>query len=122
MVEVVLRDDNAIFKPRGWSKLWTLTTSVKVPLSAIRDVRKASSRVADSVTGMRLPGTYLPGVIVAGSYREKGQWTFWDVRGSGANAIEVDLDGVRYRRLIIDVANPEEEQRRLQAAMASRAA
>jgi hypothetical protein len=122
MVEVVLRDDKAIFKPRGWSKLWTLRTSVKVPLSAIRGVRKAASRVADSVSGLRLPGTYLPGVIVAGSYREDGQWTFWDVRGSGDNAIEVDLDGVKYRRLIIDVADPEGERRRLQAAIASRAA
>lgn len=122
MVEVVLRDGNAVFKPRGWSKLWTLRMSVSVPLSTIRDVRKAAPRVADSVSGLRLPGTYLPGVIVAGSYRDNGQWTFWDVRGAGDNAIEVDLEGVRYKRMIIDVADPDAEQQRLQSAIAGRAA
>ncbi len=64
-----------------------------------------------------MPGTQIPGVIVAGSYLQGGRWTFWDVRGSGDNAIEVELVGVRYHRLVIDVADPDAERERLRAAI-----
>ena len=64
-----------------------------------------------------MPGTQIPGIIIAGSYLRDGRWTFWDVRGAGDNAIEVDLVGVRYQRLVIDVADPDAERDRLQAAI-----
>ena len=118
MVDVVLRDNSVIFEPRGWSKLWTLNDRVAVPLSAVRSVRRAAPGIGRGWwKGWRIPGTHLPGIIVAGSYLEDGRWTFWDVRGSGDNAIEVELEGVRYHRLVIDVADADAECVRLQAAV-----
>ena len=119
LVDVTLRNNRVIFEPRGWSKLWTLHETVSVPLSALRGVRRAAPGIGLGWwKGWRMPGTHLPGIIVAGSYLHNGAWTFWDVRGAGDHAIEVDLEGVRYKRLVIDVADPDEEQRRLQAAIA----
>ena len=118
MVDVILRDNSVIVEPRGWSKLWTLHERVAVPLSAVRGVRRATQGVGRGWwKGWRMPGTHLPVIIVAGSYFQNGKWTFWDVRGSGDHAIEVDLEGVRYHQLVIDVADPDAEQRRLQAAI-----
>jgi hypothetical protein len=118
MVDVTLRGDVAIFEPRGWSKLWTLEARLTVPLSAVRAVRRAPPGVGRGWwKGWRLPGTHLPGVIVAGSYYGDGAWTFWDVRGAGDRAIEVELEGTRYRRLVVDVSDPEAEVERLGAAI-----
>jgi hypothetical protein len=59
-------------------------------------------------------------VITAGSYLHDGEWEFWDVRGNGASAIEVDLSGTRYRRLVVDVSDPDATVARLQAAREGR--
>ncbi len=119
MVDVTLRPGAVDFEPRGWSRLWTLRRRITLPLSALRDVRRAPPDVGKGIwKGWRLPGTHIPGVIVAGSYLRAGEWTFWDVRGSGGHAIEVELEGASFRRLIMDVAEPEAEIERLRAAMA----
>ena len=123
MVEVILRDNVATFQPRGWSVLWTIGHHVSVPVSAIRAVRRAEPGIGRGWwKGVRLPGTHIPGVIVAGNFYDNGAWTFWDVRGAGDNALEVELEGVRFRRLIVEVADPDAERERLQAVISSRAA
>jgi hypothetical protein len=122
MVEILLRDNVAVFKPLGWSRIWTFSDPVSVPFSAIRAVRRAPAGVGRGWwKGWRIPGTHIPGIIVAGSYLDKGAWTFWDVRGAGDNAIEVELDGVRFKRLIVDVGDPDAEQQRLENVITRRA-
>ena len=120
MVDVIIREKDVVFDPRGWSKLWTLYERITVPRSAIRGVRRAPPGIGRGWwKGWRMPGTHLPGIIVAGSYYKKGGWNFWDVRGSGKKAIEVDLEGARYSTLVIDVADPEAELRRLENAISA---
>lgn len=117
MVNVTVTDGTVVFEPAGWSRVWTLRRRIVVPRDAIRLVRRAPADLVDGWWhGWRLPGTQIPGVIVAGSYYQDGEWTFWDVRGRGRQAIEVQLAGQRYRRLVIDVANPADAVRRIQAA------
>lgn len=72
--------------------------------------------------GWRLPGTHLPGVIVAGTFYRGGQRLFWDVRGAGERAIVVDLTGAAYDRLIVDVPDTEAALQRLGAALRDRTA
>ena len=117
MVDITLRDGTAVFEPRGWHRIWTLRRRVEVPLPAIRLVRRAPPDVASGWWhGWRLPGTQVPGVIIAGSFRLEASWTFWDVRGSGKSAIEVRLAGHRYDRIVVDVADPDGEVKRLREA------
>lgn len=118
MTSITLTSTRAVFEPQGWSRVWALKRRIKVPLAAIRLVRRAPAGVGSGWwKGLRLPGTHLPGVIVAGSYLVEGQWEFWDVRGEGRSAIEVHLSGTRYSRLVVDVADPDAEVRRLQATL-----
>jgi hypothetical protein len=117
MVEITIRGGAAAFEPRGWSRIWTLRRRVVIPLSAIRLVRRAPADLVRGIWhGWRLPGTQLPGVIIAGAFRKEGEWTFWDVRGKGARAIEVRLSGTRFSRLVVDVADPDAEVARLNAS------
>ena len=107
MVGIEMRDGQVVFTPLGMSRLWAMRGRITVPRSAIRRVRRAPPDVGKGWwKGWRLPGTHLPGVITAGSYLRDGEWEFWDVRGAGASAIEVELAGTRYRRLIVDVEDP----------------
>lgn len=119
MVDIAIRGGTAVLEPRGWSRIWTLRRRVVIPISAIRRVRRAPADLVRGIWhGWRLPGTQLPGVIIAGSYLKDGEWTFWDVRGKGARAIEIGLSGTRYSRLVVDVADPDAEVARLTAARA----
>lgn len=117
MVDIGVSDGQAVIAPRGLSRLWTLHGPITVALSAIRRVRRAEPGIGLGWwKGWRLPGTHLPGVITAGSYLRDGQWEFWDVRGRGDSAIEIELSGTRYNRLVVDVASPDAAVARLLAA------
>ena len=116
MVDISISGGRAVFAPRGLSRVWTLHGPIAVPLTAIRRVRRAERGIGLGWwKGWRLPGTHLPGVITAGSYLNDGSWEFWDVRGAGASAIEVELSGTRYRRLVVDVPDPDAAVARLEA-------
>jgi hypothetical protein len=78
-----------------------------VPLSHIKSVEvKPNPRAMKR--GIRLPGTYWPGKISAGSYwdLDTHEWSFWNIR-SGKNAIVIELDGERYKRLVLELDDPE---------------
>ncbi|MFV5686125.1 hypothetical protein ACM55I_11830 [Flavobacterium sp. GB2R13] len=61
--------------------------------------------------GFRLPGTEIPGIIIAGTFYKKGK-NFWDVMNK-KNALIVELKDNYYKKLILRVANPEETMRLL---------
>jgi hypothetical protein len=113
MVDVRIEGSSVVFEPRGLHKFWTLRWRVEVPRSAIRLARRAPAGVTDGWKGWRLPGTHIPGLLVAGSYRLDGEWHFWDVRGRGHRAVEVLLSGTRYSRIVVDVDDPDAAVRRL---------
>jgi hypothetical protein len=117
VVTIALDDRDAIITPIGWSRVWTLRSRVRFPRSSIRSVRRAPGGVGHGIwKGWRLPGTHVPGVLVAGSYYRDGRWEFWDVRVSNDRAIELELESGPYSRLVVDVAHPDFEIERLRAA------
>lgn len=119
MVTIALDDREATITPVGWSRVWTLRSRVQFPLSSIRSVRRAPADVGRGIWhGWRLPGTHVPGVLVAGSYYRNGRWEFWDVRVSKDRAIELELEGAPYARVVVDVGDPAFEVERLKAAAA----
>ncbi len=117
MTSVVLAGDTLRLTLRGWSPLLAFKKRVEVPLAHVRraEVGVAPEARAWLRGSLRLPGTHLPGVIVAGSYRKQGRWTFWDIR-SGTRAITIWLDGdARWDAIVVDVADPEAAVARINA-------
>ena len=57
--------------------------------------------------GIRVPGTGLPGLMMAGTYLKKGDRAFvcWK---RGENVLQVNLTDYKYDRLVLGVPNAEE--------------
>ena len=112
MTKVSVTDGKLVIEIQGWDKLWSLTSTLEIPLEHVMDVRPAD----DHVGGIRALGTHVPGVITAGTFVQEGSWVFWNVHNP-ANAIAIDLRDERYAKLIIEVADPAETIDALQHAL-----
>lgn len=87
-------------------KLACLRWQVTVPLSAIRGATIDRAAVPAQL-GLRAPGTGFPGVIAAGTFYKDmdKQFVCW---GVGESVVVVELDGHKFRRLILGTNKPEE--------------
>ena len=63
-----------------------------------------------------MPGTYVPGVITAGTFYQDGKRVFWDVHDP-EKAVVIDLHDERYNELVVQVADPESAVRLIQNAL-----
>ena len=84
-------------------KLGALRGDVRVPWSAVRDVR-LSEQPFRELAGMRAPGTGLPGVIALGTWRGRGRKDFVAIYRGGP-AIVVTLEGAPWGRLLVSDHN-----------------
>ena len=105
MIGMEIESGNLVLKLRGWDKIWALKSELRVPLHDITSVRR-DAKLACYPRGVRCPGTYLPGVIIAGSYWRRSGWEFWSVR-KPKNAV------------VIETANADETVNWLQKALVS---
>ena len=115
MVSVSVSDDRAIFEVEGLHKLWSMRSRLEIPLSHITGVEYEPEEVGRWWHGWKVMGTDMPGVFAAGTFFYHGELVFWDVRDV-ARTIVVSLADERYKKLIIEVADPEETISRLRAA------
>ena len=115
MVSVTVESDRAVFEVEGWDKLWALRSRLEIPLAHITDVEANVDQVNRWWHGLKVMGADLPGLFAAGTFYYRGELVFWDVR-QPANTIIVSLDHERYRKLIIEVADPSATVARLRDA------
>jgi hypothetical protein len=117
MTRVEIAGDHLRVVVEGVDKVLSLKSSIEVPLSHVVGVA-ASPESARGFHGLRLPGTFLPGVVTAGSFFD-GQWLFVDVHDPD-RAVKIDLDHEHYAALIVQVADPAETVRIIGEAIAQR--
>ncbi len=61
---------------RWWQKALALRfTPLEIPLAHVR--RAGTERVKTHWNELRLPGTFIPGLLKAGAYRFEGRKHFW---------------------------------------------
>jgi hypothetical protein len=100
----------------GKDALYALSRGIAVPLTAVRAVSAVPNRDVQR-TGLRLPGTNLPGVLRAGSYGTGSRRDLWLVRRAPARLVIELQPGQRYRRVVLQVPDPQGEAARLRAAI-----
>ncbi len=103
MVTIKKIDNNFIFEVKGMHKLWALKSQLSIPQTHIITAKLYDGQQWN--LGLRFPGTYLPGVITAGTFYGKDGTIFCDVSNK-ENAILVELKDEKYNKLIIEVENP----------------
>ena len=119
MVNIKIEGDKAIFEVQGWDKLWSLRSRLEIPLSHIKGARIDPTPAMGWFQGLKLAGTDLPNIFRAGTFYQNGELVFWDVH-EPKNTIVIDLDHERYKKLIIEVQNPEEEVKKINSVVAAR--
>ena len=67
--------------------------------------------------GLQVPGTYLPRILTAGTFRKGGEKSYWLV-ARGREVLVIELDGERYDRLVLDVQDPHMAAAALKAEVA----
>jgi hypothetical protein len=94
-----------VIEPRGLNKLWCLRSEVSVPLSSVKEARVISGFDQLPSRGMRIPGTFAPWLIVAGTYWKPGQRSFYAVHNA-EDMVVVETEGQRYDLIAIQTRDP----------------
>jgi hypothetical protein len=106
MVVVTIDGDRAVFEVEGLDKLWALRSRLEIPLEHILGAEHDPESVGRWWHGLKVLGTDVPGLFAAGTFYYHGEWVFWDVRDPERTVI-VSLAHERYKKLIIEVADPQ---------------
>ena len=85
--------------------MWTLKSRLEIPLAHVVGAEVDPEIAREWHKGIRAPGTHVPGVITAGTFRQDGERVFWDVHDP-ERAVMIQLRDERYARLVIEVENP----------------
>jgi hypothetical protein len=113
---LTVADGRLIVQPRGLDVLWTLCRRIEIPLDRVTDVRVVSRADAPRPL-LRVPGTYVHGVITAGSFGTGEDRTFWDVRRGDPVLVIGCADGAPYRALVVEFAEPYSVLARVRGAL-----
>ena len=113
---LAVEGDDLVVRLGRWDALYCLKRELRFPVIEVEGV---AARPSGEVPrrGLRMPGTALPGVIRAGSYGRGQSRDFWDVRNGKRFLVVSLLPVASYRRLVLEVADPDAEARRLQPAL-----
>ena len=105
MVDVSIDGDRAVFTVEGMHKLWAFKNQIQIPLAHITAVEINSDQVGKWWHGFKLVGTDAPGLFAAGTFYYHGELVFWDVFDT-TKTIIISLEHERYKKLIVEVADP----------------
>jgi len=121
MAQVIVHDRGIRVKLTLAEKIWSVSGDFDIPVTAIRGAEVISGRANAIFTGISWAlrvGTSLPGVYYAGRFFRKGGADFLVVR-AGRPAIQLNLSGKPYLRVILTVDFPEQTAQEINTALAS---
>lgn len=97
--------DSLVVRLSGWRAAWAVQRTLRVPLSSV--VRVAHEPAAHQVVsvGLRHDRRVATRLFKLGSQHGRDGWSFWAC-GGARNAVIVETTGVRYRFIIVEVADP----------------
>jgi hypothetical protein len=116
LVDVAVEEGDLTVRPRGARWLFALRREVRAPLRAVTSVEVVDPKSVR--LGLRMPGTALPGVLLAGSYGTGAERTFVLV-GRARRVLLVGLSEGRHRRLLVQVADPDAAAAAIEMARAT---
>jgi hypothetical protein len=106
-VDVEVSSDLVVITLTGKDRLFALKGSLKIPAEKIQSVEVLPRRGVPPGRGMmiRLPGTYIPGVVHHGSYRLGANREFWAVYRHD-DVLVISVDDWDYKRVVLGTDNP----------------
>lgn len=124
MVTATIEDDVLNLRLSPLHALLALKGSLEIPLEAIDRVERAAETARSGPKGRRSPGTSIPRLLYAGSFRSAASRTFWDVR-CPENAISIWIKDKMFSgsdegfdQIIVEVSDPAETVGEIERALA----
>ena len=116
MAEVELTKETLIVHVQGADQLWALKSRLEIPLSHVVGAEADPEVALGWWKGIRAPGTYLPGVIAAGTFYQEGEKVFWDVH-EPEKTVVIRLRDEKYSRLVVEVEDPDSTVKAIREAL-----
>ncbi len=85
-----------------YEQLWAVTLERQMQIPLARIVRATTEEPQSNWSEIRAPGTFLPGVIKAGTYYTKRGKEFWYVT-TDKNYLTLELHDEPYRQIVITI-------------------
>jgi hypothetical protein len=123
MTDVELTDSSLALNIQGIDQFLSFRKHIEAPLEHVLGAVVGIDPEVQVAFGksLRLPGAYMPGLVVAGSYfqfKDK-TWLFYNTH-AGYNAITIKLAHEHYEALVVEVADPMGTVAAINAAVAKR--
>ena len=102
-------------------KIWSLSGDFEIPVTSIRGAEVVDGKALSLFKGINWAfrvGTALPGLYYAGRFLRKGGSDFLVVR-AGKPALQLNLSGKPYLRVILTVPNAEKVAEDVNAGLAA---
>lgn len=117
MPQIEITESDLVVHLDKWEQLFSFVHRVKVPLGQVVSARE-NNGLEGLKLGWRLPGTYIPFILAAGTFISKGARQFV-YRRRGLKTVVIDLKGNAWARLIIGTTDASRETLRINAAIGS---
>ena len=82
-----------------WEKIWSLHGNFQIPKSNIVSIGEGNPK--SSWSELRVPGTFLPGFIKAGTFYTRRGREFWYVTRNTPRIYTIELANMSYHRLVL---------------------
>lgn len=121
MAKLVVHDYGISVKLTTAEKFWSISKDFEIPVTSIRGAEVVPGKALSIFKGinwaMRV-GTAIPGVYYAGRFFRSGGADFMVVR-AGKPAVQLNLSGKPYLRVILTVDNAEMVAEEINSALAA---
>jgi len=106
-IDIEVSKDLVVVNLTGKDRFFALKSRLRIPAEKISSVEVLPRREVPPARGavIRLPGTYIPGVVQHGSYGLGANREFWAVYRQ-EEVVVISVDDWDYRRLVLGTDNP----------------
>ncbi|MFZ0173351.1 MAG: hypothetical protein WAL04_16845 [Acidimicrobiales bacterium] len=98
--------DSLVVRLTGWRMIWALQRGLRVPLSSVVAVTHDPAAYQHVSRRLRQARRARTTLFKVGAQHGRDGWSFWAC-GFARNAVLVETTGVRYRFLVVEVADPD---------------
>ena len=109
---ILFEDDELLVRYSGLDVAATFVREVRIPYTAVGAVSIGLTDPPSLLAGRVGLSTPPFGITQRGRFREHGSWSFLDV-DDRERAVVLDLTGHKYRRVVLNVDDPEAFVRRV---------
>jgi len=112
---ITIEPDVLVVDLKGWRAVWATKRKLQVPLQAVMAVQHDPGAYVHIRTRLRGQRRAASTTFKLGAQHSRDGWSFWSC-GLARNAVVIETVGVRYRFIVLEVADPESVVARVRTA------